>query len=220
MTFEEELALKMSERVDFLFKFIAQVATDDGLDYVRRKQQIDLCLDQIDGTFLRAKPKLVAPTPIEDKFAKAVAVGSFHCVGWHLWVDVSEAIDWGGLMPPSDPIFGVAHQVMVPRPCGRHFRVDFLFVAPNFGNSHDPFLIAVECDGHDFHEKTKEQAAADKARDRELVAAGITVLRFTGSEIWKDEEKCAQEVEALLWARCHGTISRPTQDATGEAVDG
>jgi hypothetical protein len=102
-----------------------------------------------------------------------------------------------------------------------------MFAAPNYSGG-PPFLIAVECDGHDFHEKTKEQAAADKARDREIVAAGITVLRFTGSEIWKDAEKCAQEVEALLWTRCHGTIAKPTPfpdwpnpfDDAGEAVSG
>lgn len=59
--------------------------------------------------------------------------------------------------------------------------------------------IVVECDGHSFHERTKEQAARDRARDRELQSAGYRVFRFTGSEIYRDAFKCATEVfEALL----------------------
>lgn len=50
--------------------------------------------------------------------------------------------------------------------------------------------LAVECDGHDFHERTKEQARRDKGRDRKLVAAGVQVVRFTGSEIFADPLRC------------------------------
>ena len=45
------------------------------------------------------------------------------------------------------------------------------------------FSIVVELDGHDFHEKTKEQAQKDKDRDRSLTRAGYKIMRFTGSEI-------------------------------------
>ncbi len=55
-------------------------------------------------------------------------------------------------------------------------------------------LVVVECDGHQFHEKTKEQARRDKARDRELTAQGYTVFRFTGSEVWTNAAACAEEV--------------------------
>lgn len=59
--------------------------------------------------------------------------------------------------------------------------------------------IVVECDGHDYHERTKEQAAHDRRRDREMQSAGYKVFRFTGSEIFRDALKCADEVisEAL-----------------------
>lgn len=46
--------------------------------------------------------------------------------------------------------------------------------------------MIVECDGHDFHEKTKEQAKRDKSRDRTLQSLGFPVYHYTGSEIWKD----------------------------------
>lgn len=58
--------------------------------------------------------------------------------------------------------------------------------------------IIVECDGHDFHERTKEQAARDKKRDRDLQSAGWQVLRFTGSEIWRDPSGCVGQLLSFL----------------------
>jgi hypothetical protein len=58
--------------------------------------------------------------------------------------------------------------------------------------------IAIECDGHDYHERTKEQAARDRRRDRMLQLKGWTVLRFTGSEIHSNVDDCVAHVcEAL-----------------------
>lgn len=58
----------------------------------------------------------------------------------------------------------------------------------------DPRWMVVECDGHNFHEKTKEQARRDKKRDRYFQSIGYKVLRFTGSEIYADAEACANEI--------------------------
>ncbi len=58
--------------------------------------------------------------------------------------------------------------------------------------------ILIECDGHEFHDKTKEQAAADKARDRRVVALGHRIMRFTGSEIYASPQKCFNEVVSAL----------------------
>lgn len=57
-----------------------------------------------------------------------------------------------------------------------------------------PRLMVVECDGHDFHERTKEQARRDKQRDRFFQSRGLKVLRFTGSEIFADPQAVADEV--------------------------
>lgn len=74
--------------------------------------------------------------------------------------------------------------------------------------------IAVECDGHDFHERTKEQAAHDKRRDRAITAAGWICLRFTGSEIFHHGQRCAQEIAAYVEKWCveqeRGDIARLT----------
>ena len=58
--------------------------------------------------------------------------------------------------------------------------------------------LVIELDGHDFHEKTKEQAKRDKGRDRTLLAQGYTTIRFTGSEVWADPFSCACETLDLL----------------------
>lgn len=57
--------------------------------------------------------------------------------------------------------------------------------------------LAIELDGHDFHERTKEQARRDKKRDRDLSALGFPVARFTGSEIF------AAPLEKATWALDH-----------------
>lgn len=75
------------------------------------------------------------------------------------------------------------------------FRIDLLASIEWNGKRHN---LAVECDGHAFHERTKAQAAHDRQRDRALMAAGYPVLRFTGSEIHFNSSKCAAEVIALL----------------------
>lgn len=54
--------------------------------------------------------------------------------------------------------------------------------------------IFIECDGHQFHDRTKVQAARDKQRDRAIQQAGHPILRFTGSEINKDPTHCASQV--------------------------
>ena len=58
--------------------------------------------------------------------------------------------------------------------------------------------LIVECDGHDYHDRSKEQASRDRQRDRELKKLGYEVFRYTGADIWKDALKCAREAVQLL----------------------
>ena len=64
--------------------------------------------------------------------------------------------------------------------------------------------VIVEADGHDFHERTKEQAQRDRQRDRDMQLMGWRVLRFTGSEIHRDAVGCARQVEEFLHALMRG----------------
>lgn len=77
---------------------------------------------------------------------------------------------------------------------GLPYRIDFAFFEKD-----GPTLLAVELDGHDFHERTKEQAARDKKRDRDISAAGWRTLRFTGSEVYQDPAKCLNEVWQIVY---------------------
>ena len=61
--------------------------------------------------------------------------------------------------------------------------------------------MIVECDGHDFHEKTKEQARRDKGRDRNLQSLGFPVYRYTGSELYADVYRSATEIVRVLTGR-------------------
>lgn len=81
------------------------------------------------------------------------------------------------------------------------YRADFIIEVDSNGGEG---LVVIECDGHEWHERTKQQAAQDRARDRELFRFGIPTVRFTGSEIHHDAFACATEVwqlVAILWEK-------------------
>lgn len=63
---------------------------------------------------------------------------------------------------------------------------DFVLITPDL-------KMVIECDGHDFHERTKQQAAHDRKRDRAMTQEGWMVLRFTGSEIWANPFACVTQ---------------------------
>lgn len=74
-------------------------------------------------------------------------------------------------------------------------RVDFAIVGTINGRQ---FTLVVECDGHDFHDKTREQAESDRQRDRLLKSFGLDVIRFAGSEIYRSPRKCIEETIAVI----------------------
>ena len=73
---------------------------------------------------------------------------------------------------------------------GRTYRLDIMLSGEIAGFHVE---LGIECDGHNYHERTAEQAQHDKSRDRALVALGWTILRFTGSEINRFPRRCAIE---------------------------
>ena len=63
--------------------------------------------------------------------------------------------------------------------------------------------MVIECDGHEYHNITKEQAQKDRKRDRDLQAQGHVVFRFTGSEIYNDPLACAAECFEYLYKKLY-----------------
>ena len=104
---------------------------------------------------------------------------------------------------PSRLTHALANDLMIePQAKIGKYRVDFLVTYVERwedGIELARTQMAIECDGHYFHDRTKEQARKDKERDRMLQSLGLRVYRYTGSEIWADVFKCAcQAINELI----------------------
>ncbi len=91
--------------------------------------------------------------------------------------------------------FDIKQQAVIPMGGVNKYRCDFLLSVSFFDSRSDVKITqidcVIECDGHDFHEKTKEQVAKEKKRDRDLISMGYDVIHFSGSEIWNDADSCS-----------------------------
>lgn len=97
--------------------------------------------------------------------------------------------------PADESRLAEKHELLVmPQYPWKNYRIDFVIRMPNFGKQ----FVFIECDGHDFHERTPDQAARDRAKDREIQAEGIPILRFTGREIYRDLGRCVDQVYNFL----------------------
>ena len=99
------------------------------------------------------------------------------------------------------------------------YRCDFMFGDPKWIDlvMNGFFVrgpVAVEIDGHEWHERSKEQATYDKKRDRLFAYRGIHILRFSGSEIYADPAKCA--FDAFIAAVRHDHFSRIDAKLVGD----
>jgi very-short-patch-repair endonuclease len=95
-------------------------------------------------------------------------------------------------------------------PIGR-WRIDFTLLGAS-GNYFPPRaggeppgseanVVNIEVDGHEYHERTKEQARRDRSRDRKQLAWGWIPLRFTGWEVYHDADACAHEALTVFFER-------------------
>jgi len=86
---------------------------------------------------------------------------------------------------------------------------DFVFSLQTLcGNSVD---LCIEIDGHDWHEKTKEQASSDKRRDRDIVLNGYIPIHFTGSEVYTNTVRCVEDVIKIAVSISYNLISSHTE---------
>lgn len=58
-------------------------------------------------------------------------------------------------------------------------------------------FIVVELDGHDFHERTKEQVKERNERDRLVQQQGGRIVHYSGSEIYRGALDCVADVVRL-----------------------
>lgn len=83
------------------------------------------------------------------------------------------------------------------------YYLDFAFIADDspFNIKDTDFRLAIECDGHEFHEKTKEQVARDNEREYALKMLGFDVLHFSGSQIYNEPFRCAAQTIKYIHKR-------------------
>lgn len=87
---------------------------------------------------------------------------------------------------------------------GRCYRLDFQarycdpLVKAAAVRFNAPLRLAVEIDGHDFHERTKEQVTHRDRRDRALQNDGWQILHFSGPELFGNPLRCATEVRVAV----------------------
>ena len=83
---------------------------------------------------------------------------------------------------------------------GEKYRVDFLIPVVYANQIGVKFVI--ECDGYEFHQKTKEQVEKDNKRQRDLQKSGYEVIRFSGTEIYHKSYQCALEIKNIILSKC------------------
>ena len=104
---------------------------------------------------------------------------------------------------------------------GKRYFADFVFDYYGDGNPgyylepENKLKLIVECDGHEFHEKTKEQVQHDNERDYDLKMAGYDVLHYSGSQIYNDPFKCAKEVYDYIAVKSGGWKKVPVGGNNG-----
>ncbi|AWH86331.1 hypothetical protein HYN59_14985 [Flavobacterium album] len=76
---------------------------------------------------------------------------------------------------------------------GKSIRADILIWCP--GN--EKVKLIVECDGYQYH-SSKESFERDRKRDRLLKSKGYDVVRFSGTEIYRDPVKVSDDLYDLI----------------------
>lgn len=90
------------------------------------------------------------------------------------------------------------------------------FTRPDLLLWNDKSPIAIYCDGHDFH-KEKEDQFRDRNIDRKLQLMGFIVLRYTGSEIYNNIDRCVEEILSIYignaWSKTPKKVLLPDFDS-------
>lgn len=120
---------------------------------------------------------------------------------WFKWIEEHiespiERIAFMYLIELSNQLFGPYELVVKPQVEIGEYRVDFLV-----HHWDTKTWIIVECDGHEFHEKTKKQAAHDKKRDRYFTKENYFVLRYTGSQVCNNPLEIYEDVADIVMNR-------------------
>lgn len=139
------------------------------------------------------------PSPIEDAFLsalldlaprKGIRVYLFH--GFRGMDETPEPCEGDRIIEAQGE--QTAEVIVFPQAVVLGYRLDFLVAM----RATVVVALDIECDGHEWHERTQQQAAYDRARDRDLLRQGFSTIRYTGSEIHRDPDQCASNAIDVL----------------------
>lgn len=106
---------------------------------------------------------------------------------------------------------------------GDRYRLDFVVMLfePNWQKVIDAGAmvwpkIAVEVDGHAFHERTPEQVALRDRRDRALQQAGWLVFHYSWTEFTTAPQRCVEEVYDLATTTVNDLYRQYSQDISAD----
>lgn len=83
--------------------------------------------------------------------------------------------------------------ILVPQFAWSYYRSDWAIYNPRTQGA-----LLVECDGKDFH-SSPVQVEHDRKKDAAALERGFLTIRFTGSQIFRDADACAQKVYDAVW---------------------
>lgn len=131
-------------------------------------------------------------------------------VFWVWWeaLEVMDRVERGESRPSMFNYY-LTRQLEIKVSAGATFRADFAV---------EELSIAIELDGHDFHERTKQQVTYRNRRDRELQADGWTVLHISGSELVRDPLDTVRSVYLLCADRAISRIAASLPVPTTKAA--
>lgn len=93
----------------------------------------------------------------------------------------------------------------------KKYVADFVFDTDGefgqFYSSEHALKLVIECDGHEYHKISKKQVKYDNERDLDLKMNGYEVLHFSGSQIYQNPWKCAEDAIKYILSRI-GKISK------------
>lgn len=132
--------------------------------------------------YMQATPSLRFESPLEAVF-------------WVWWTAVTHDLD--------EPL-GLAMQRAIC-PQGEKYRLDFVVFPLDSSIENHPNWrpLAVEVDGHEFHERTPEQVAIRDRRDRALQVSGWQVFHYSFAELTTRPAECVWEVLMVARRQLH-----------------
>ena len=149
---------------------------------------------QVEGEFEPVKIGSIVGTTFIERMRLAAYISRFTespietMLGFAVALRLREAgVRWSIVEPNDGLTYGAEHWCLIPQLRWRRYRIDWTI--RRLGKCD----LFIECDGNEFHTKP-EDVARDAVRDAAITAAGITLFRFTGSEIFQSAAYCADLV--------------------------